>query len=994
MDRNEAFEFEVQKLGERIFELAGEEVPSLFDRRWWSGKVLDWSMRDEAFKVELFRFVDVFPTLRSPEEIARHLREYFARPEQDFPAMFQWGLRAVSPRSMVAKAAAAAARKNIEGMARRFIAGRTPEDAIPVLRDLWENGTGFTLDLLGEAVLSETESSRYLRQYEALIDTLAAEAVRWPERPALETPADGSVPRVNVSVKVSSLYWKLDPMDFEASVAALVERLVPLFRRAQFTDAFLNLDVEQYAYKEITYAAFRRSLEDPDLRPFPHAGIVCQAYLKEALADLESLRDWAERRGTPITVRLVKGAYWDYETVRAAQAGHACPVFTDKAATDESFERCARFLMRNREWLRPALGSHNVRSLAAAIVSGRELEVPPDGFEVQMLHGMAEPLARAVAELGYRVREYVPVGELIPGMGYLVRRLLENTSNEGFLRASFAERADRSSLLAAPRPEPRAETSARPSETRAEDPGPFRNEPLRDFTRSDQREAFARAVAAADRDLGPSAKPIPLLIGGREVRTDETAISVDPARPDRALGNICQGGLEEAERAVEEASQALADWRDAPATERFALLFRTARLLRERRDELAALEVFEVGKTWREADADVCEAIDFLEYYGREMLRLGRPRRTVDVPGERNDMVYQGRGVCAVIAPWNFPLAILCGMTSAALAAGNTVVMKPSRPATLIAWRLIECLREAGLPAGVCNFLPGRGEVVGAALVSNPEVSVIAFTGSMEIGLNLIAEAGRTHPEQSAIKRVIVELGGKNAIIVDSDADLDEAVAGVLQSAFGYAGQKCSACSRAIVLEGAYDDFLRRLTDATRSLRLGPPRDPATQVGPVVDEQQHRSVRRWQEIAAEEGEIVIQGDVPAEGYYVGPTVVTGIRPEHRVAQEEIFGPILAVMRARDLDEALEIANGTRFALTGGLYSRSPLAIERARRELRVGNLYVNRACTGALVERQPFGGFKLSGVGSKAGGPDYLLQFLEPRTLTENIMRRGFAPEA
>ncbi len=1002
LSRNGSLEADIRELGERIFELAGQDVPSVFDSRWWSGKVMDWSMKDEAFKVEMFRFVDVFPTLRSAPEIARHLKEYFCRPEQDFPVAFQLGLKAVSPTSMVAKAASAAIRKNMEAMAKGFIAGRTPEDALTVLRKQWDAGYAFTVDLLGEATLSQREALDYQARYAELLDALAAEAPRWPDHPGLERADYGPIPRVNVSVKVSAMYSQLDPLDFDGGVAMLTERLMPLFTKAHGYGAFLNLDVEQNKYKALTYAAFKRILDQPELRGYEHAGIVCQAYLRDSLADLQDLGRWANRRGAPVTVRLVKGAYWDYETIHAAQEGHACPVYTDKALTDANFEACAAHLIANRRWLRPAIGSHNVRSLATAMALARKAGVPDSGLEVQMLYGMAEPLKSACRQMGYRVREYAPVGDLIPGMAYLVRRLLENTSNEGFLRASFVDKEDVATLLGSPRP--RAGEAADsgpggyhpPALTDAAAPGRFRNEPLRDFVEESARLGMAKAVEALDARIrsGKAAKKtIPLFIGGKELRTDDTKQSVDPADPSRVVGVYHIGGEAEADAAMQAALGAWPAWRATPPKERAAVLFRAAQAMRSRRDELSALQVFEVGKPWREADADVCEAIDFLEYYGREMIRVGRPRRMGDVPGERNDLVYRSRGVGVVIAPWNFPLAIITGMTSAAVVAGNPVIVKPAEPSPVIAWRMVECFREAGLPAGVLNFLPGPGRVVGARLVDHPKTRFIVFTGSNAVGLNMVQAAAVTGPDHPGIKRVICELGGKNAVVVDSDADLDEAVAGVVKAAFGFAGQKCSACSRVIVLDSAYDEFVGRLKEATLSLKLGLPSDTATSVGPVVDHKQLASVRGWRDVACEEGEVLVRREDLEPGYYVGPTVVTGIRPEHRIAQEEVFGPVLAVMRAADLDEALQWANGTRFALTGGLYSRSPATIARVRQEFEVGNLYINRPCTGALVERQPFGGFKMSGVGSKAGGPDYLMQFLEPRTITENTMRRGFAPD-
>jgi RHH-type proline utilization regulon transcriptional repressor/proline dehydrogenase/delta 1-pyrroline-5-carboxylate dehydrogenase len=376
------------------------------------------------------------------------------------------------------------------------------------------------------------------------------------------------------------------------------------------------------------------------------------------------------------------------------------------------------------------------------------------------------------------------------------------------------------------------------------------------------------------------------------------------------------------------------------------------------------------------------------------MLQLAPPRHS-DVPGEENQYFYEPRGVAVVIAPWNFPLAILCGMTSAALVTGNTVIMKPAEQSSLIGAKLMEVFQEAGVPTGVVNYVPGVGEEIGPVLTGHPEVALIAFTGSLSVALQINEQCARTAPGQDRVKRVIAEMGGKNAIIVDQDADLDEAVHGVVHSAFGYQGQKCSACSRAIVLEGIYDAFLARAVEATRSLKIAPAEDPGCFVGPVIDDEARERIRGYIEKGQREARLALAGDPGAlmdEGYYIGPHIFADVPPAAAIAQEEIFGPVLAVLKARDLDHALEIANGTRYALTGGLYSRSPANIARISREFRVGNLYINRKITGALVGRQPFGGFKLSGIGSKAGGPDYLLQMVLPRTITENTLRRGFAP--
>jgi RHH-type proline utilization regulon transcriptional repressor/proline dehydrogenase/delta 1-pyrroline-5-carboxylate dehydrogenase len=415
--------------------------------------------------------------------------------------------------------------------------------------------------------------------------------------------------------------------------------------------------------------------------------------------------------------------------------------------------------------------------------------------------------------------------------------------------------------------------------------------------------------------------------------------------------------------------------------------------MRRRRAELAALEVFEAGKPWVQADADVCEAIDFCEYYGREALRRSHGAPVAQAPGETNVYRYQPRGLVVVISPWNFPLAIPCGMVTAALVCGNAVLFKPAEQTPGIASRLTEILLQAGVPSGALAYLPGIGEEVGAHLVQRPETSAIAFTGSKDVGLSIIEHASVIQPGQRHVKRVIAEMGGKNAIIVDSDADLDVAVPAVIDAAFGYAGQKCSAASRIIGVGAVFDELVDRIVGAARIVPVGAPSDMQTVVGPVIDEDAWKKVRRYQEIAREEGEVVLKReDVPDRGWFVGPTVVVTDSLDGKVATEEIFGPVLACTRADDFDHALALANAPAYALTGGVFSRSPSRIRRAALELRAGNVYVNRSITGAIPGRQPFGGFGLSGVGSKAGGPDYLLQFTDPRVVTENTIRQGFAP--
>jgi RHH-type proline utilization regulon transcriptional repressor/proline dehydrogenase/delta 1-pyrroline-5-carboxylate dehydrogenase len=625
----------------------------------------------------------------------------------------------------------------------------------------------------------------------------------------------------------------------------------------------------------------------------------------------------------------------------------------------------------------------------------KELHVPDSRYEFQVLYGMAEPVRKGILKVVGRIRLYAPYGNMVPGMGYLVRRLLENTANESFLRQSFAEDAQIERLLEDPAVTAVRERAARTNKPRknSTDTGGlpcFANEAMVDFTRTDHRAAFPTAIAAVRSLAG---KSYPLFINGKEVFTKDTCDTVNPNKPSELLGKIAQAGIDETSLAISAARNAFPAWRDTSPRDRANYLLKAAAIGRKRLFELSAWQVLEIGKQWDQAYADVTEAIDFLEYYAREMIRLAEPQRIGNAPGEVNQYFYEPKGVAAIIAPWNFPLAISLGMASAAIVTGNTVVFKPSNITGIIGWNLVEIFREAGLPAGVFNFIPGKGSVIGDFMVDHPDISLIAFTGSVETGLRIIERAAKVHPGQINVKKIISEMGGKNAIIIDDDADLDEAVPHVLYSAFAFQGQKCSACSRVIVLEAVYDKFVERLVKAAQVYQVGPAENPAYSMGAVSDSTAMKNILEYAAIGQQEGKLLYSSPVPTtEGYWVPLTIIGDITPQHRIAQEEIFGPVLAVMRVKDFDQAIEWANSTQFALTGGVFSRSPEHLTKARREFRVGNLYINRNNTGALVDRQPFGGSRMSGVGTKAGGPDYLLHFMDPRVVTENTMRRGFAP--
>ena len=997
--------------GKEFFKSISGEAPSIFNKGFWTGKVMDWAMQNEGFKVQLFRFVDVLPYLNTSEALTRHIREYFSADGADVPPVLKWGAGAAGfGGAFTGMLMGKFIRSNIEGMARTFIIGENTKEAIKGLAKLRKEGFAFTVDLLGEATVSEEEADAYANGYLEVLDAIAKEHAKWApladSTDSTGTTAGGSggpdasqdwghTPKVNVSIKPSALYSQAKPGDVEGSVRGMLSRLVPIYRKIVEMGGFLCIDMEQLKYREMTLELFKRLRTMPEFRDYPHLSIVLQAYLRCTEHDLDDLLAWGRAEKLPFGIRLVKGAYWDYETVMAKQNGWEIPVWTRKPESDICYEKLARRILENHDLVYFACASHNVRTISTVMETARALNVPAHRYEFQVLYGMAEPVRKGLKNVAGRVRLYCPYGELIPGMAYLVRRLLENTANESFLRQSFVDGAELERLLENPQATLERELAAAPPprpapSTQLDGLPPFVNESMLDLTMPANRQGFVNAIAEV---RGKAGGVIPLFIGGKDVTTEDTIASTNPANPAEVIARVCQGGKPEVDAAIEAAEKAFPAWRDTSPADRAMFLHRAADVARRRMFELSAWQVLEVGKQWDQAFHDVGEGIDFLDYYAHEMLRLGTPRRMGRAPGELNHLFYQPKGIAAVIAPWNFPFAIAIGMAAAAIVTGNPVIFKPSSIASRIGYNLTEIFREAGLPEGVFNYVPGRSSIMGDYLVEHPQVSMICFTGSMEVGLRIQEKAARVQPGQMQCKRVIAEMGGKNAIIIDDDADLDEAVLQVLNSSFGFQGQKCSACSRVIVLEPIYDRFVERLVKAAQAIKIGPSEDPANYMGPVADASLQKNILEYIKIAEQEGKVLVKRtDIPAEGCYVPLTIVEGIKPHHRIAQEEIFGPVLAVMRAGSFDEALAIANGTRFALTGGVFSRSPENLAKARRDFRVGNLYLNRGSTGAMVERQPFGGFKMSGVGSKTGGPDYLLQFMDPRCVTENTMRRGFAP--
>ncbi|NJO39487.1 MAG: L-glutamate gamma-semialdehyde dehydrogenase [Cyanobacteria bacterium CRU_2_1] len=967
------------------------------DQMRWDDKLLGWAMGNPGLRVQLFRFIDCLPSLQSKAEIARHLQEYLSDKSVELPSALKGLLGFANPDSLPGQAAATTVSTAVETLARKYIAGENIQQVIKAIEHLRKNKMAFTVDLLGEAVITEVEAQSYLDRYLDMIEQLTAASKRWSTIPQIDEADGQPLPTVQVSVKLTAFYSQFDPLDPQGSQKRVTERIRVLLRRAKEWGSAVHFDMEQYAYKDLTIAILKQLLMEEEFRDRTDIGVTLQAYLHDTEKDLRGWINWAKQRAKPITIRLVKGAYWDQETIKATQKDWAVPVFSHKSSTDANFETLTRILLENHDYLYAAIGSHNVRSQAYAIAIAKELKIPQRRIELQVLYGMADKLAKVLVDQGFRVRVYCPYGELIPGMSYLIRRLLENTANTSFLRQNLEERPIEE-LLTPPIMEDRSESSVLCSQlepttqtstqTANRKPQAFHNVADTDYAVAEKRDRAVLAIRSVRQQLGKTYLP---LVNGEYLDTQGRIDSVNPSNPIEVVGHVGLLSVEQAEQAIQAAKAAFPAWKKTPATERANILRKAADLMEQRRAELAAWMVLETGKPLNQADPEVSEAIDFCRYYADEMERLDQGY-AYDYPGETNRYRYQPRGVSLIISPWNFPLAIPVGMTVASLVTGNCTLLKPAETSSVIAAKIAEILVEAGIPKGVFQFVPGKGSTVGAHMVKHPDVHMITFTGSQEVGCWIYREAAELQPGQKHLKRVVAEMGGKNAIIIDESADLDQAVQGVVYSAFGYSGQKCSACSRAIVLEPIYETFVNRLIEATKSLNVGAADHPSTQVGPVIDANAHRRIRDYIEKGKAEATLALEMPSPEPGYFVGPVIFTDVASTATIAQEEIFGPVLAVITVKTFDEALEIANGTNYALTGGLYSRTPSHIDRAYEAFEVGNLYVNRHITGAIVARQPFGGFKLSGVGSKAGGPDYLLQFLEPRHVSENVQRQGFAP--
>lgn len=962
-------EVRIQSIGRTLLESARREEARLAREHRWEHALLDWCMQNPELRTRIFRFIDVFPQLDSPSSVYHHIKEYFPQDEDRIPAFIRRGLALARPAVLTRPALYHLTAMMFRRVAGMFVAAPGEEEALAVVEDFSRRNVRCSVDILGERTLSEAQAAGYFERYRTLIRALGR----------LKQGRD----KQNISVKLSSLTSAFDPADPETVGRRVRERLRELVRLAKQQEVFLHIDMEEYAVRDLTLKIVRDLLEEKEFAGGLDIGVVLQAYLKDVGQCLDDIFSWALDLKNPLTIRLVRGAYWDYELMNAQEKSWPVPVFLQKSGTDEMFERLTRRILEETPRVRLAVATHNVRSIAHALALAEERQTGKDSLEFQLLYGMGAPLVAALLEAGHSPRVYMPVGEPIRGMAYLVRRLLENVSSQSFVRRGIHEQSVPQDILKAPAVGKEPPALQRPNEF-VECP------PVRLFD-ANERKHFRSALDNVRDQLG---RDLTGVIAGHAVEKKQKGEHVSPIDGKTVIARTSYADAADAEKALTAAAQSFPDWAARPVGERAEFLRRTALWMQANRYDLAALEVMEVGKPWREADADVKEAVDFLNFYAVSAEALMRPQAAISFPHERNEIRARPRGVAAVIAPWNFPIAILTGMSAAALVTGNPVVIKPAGPSVFCGWKVYEAYREAGIPAGVVHFLPGRGELLGPLLVEDPRTALIAFTGSRSAGLDILRRAGESTAKARMVKKVIAELGGKNAAIVDDTADFDQAVPAVLSSAFGYAGQKCSALSRLIVVDRIYESFLKRLIEAAADFPAGNPVEPLTLCGPVINAAARDRIQAAVEEGRTQGVVLFEGRIPEEagGFYVPPVIVADLPADSRLLREEIFGPVLAVIRARDFKDALQKANDSDCALTAGVFSRTPSHIELARREFEAGNLYINRPITGAVVGRHPFGGYKMSGTCTKAGGESYLREFFIERTISENAARHGFAP--
>lgn len=938
----------------------------LFELSWWNQSLLLLSSKNPRLQKQLFKFVDLYPSLNNRDLVNKYLLEYMKEEDLVFADLLNL-FRYLPFGSLLLDRLT---KLGIKSIAQNFIIPNTEYDLSKKIEEFKNGGLDFTLDVLGELALSFSESEKYLQTYLSLIK---------------------SRPGIAISIKLSSLCPRLNARSYEENKKKLKAPLSEIFRAALKNNAEITIDSEHYETKNLFFDVVKELLSEPEFKNWAGAGVVIQAYLKESLRDLISFIEFAQKRKTPLKIRLVKGAYWDYERAVAIQNNWSIPVFETKVETDKNYEELLEILFKNSAYVFPAVASHNIRSLALAICLSEKYKLKKHNFEFQFLYGMLDHMKTYLAEQGYKVRVYLPSGDLIEGMAYLVRRLLENTANDSFLFQSIKD-TDLDKLIEKPSPIYKRSVFA-PVDS-------FTNTPLLDYSKLKNRFEMQFALEQLMKRLDERPLEAYSIIAAKNISSTKIQRSFNPSKTSQTVALVHVADLTQVDIAVNNARDAFKYWSRVPLAKRIDILKTYARHLEKKRTDYAALLVLEVAKNWDEANAELAEAIDFIYYYTAQAERLFTENALRSLPGEANRNVYRALGVSAVISPWNFPLAILLGMTVAALVTGNTVVVKPSEEAPLIAYRVISDLnkiihdsfsfKDLKCADSVVQLLLGSGTEIGAELVKHPLVNLISFTGSKDVGMQILQ---LIHQNKDSKKKLIAEMGGKNAILVDETADLDQVIPAVLRSAFSYSGQKCSACSRLIIVSSIYEKVRDRLVEAAKTLKFGAAYLADTDITALISNRAFVKFENYLNIAKREADVLeIKGEITKmeKDSWISPLIIVeNVSPKSKLATEEIFAPILCLFAVDDFKSGLELANDSIYGLTAAIFSRSPEYIKYAKENFEVGNLYINQACTGAIVSRQAFGGTKLSSIGYKAGGPNYLLQFLEEKTITENTMRHG-----
>lgn len=974
-------EEESKKISQKLVEFINEYSPTLFER--FSDKSLALTVKYGILRIHLLRFLAMLPSLdhdKKGREVKRLFLESFRRLIFDsekakreskkgearaLPALLLLGVRMVHglARALPAPLFAWQVRFMVRLMAKRFIAGESIEQGLSTLGQLRKTQRDATLDQLGELVVSEAEADFYMEEVLKL--------VRGQGKIIPKGEKNGAgIWRAHVSIKVSALTGQFRPQAPEYTYAKVAPRLKKILLAAQEENVFINIDAEHYHYRDLVLGLFRRVLlETPELKNYQQTGIVIQAYLRDAHLHLMEIVELAKMRGLTMPVRLVKGAYYDAETVEARAHDFNAPQFLNKEETDLNFRALIYKILEAHPHLQLCLGSHNFSDHAFAEVL-REKEFPGHPLvEHQCLHMTYEALSTGMARMGMVVRNYVPIGSLLMGMAYLVRRILENSSQVGVLTQMHSHKKVRNLIS------PREVHFHKIREGKLERDysavflsSKFKNvSPLRLYLNQEREIFFNNLNLFTAHSLGKTYGE------GSAYKGLEKEV-YSSSDPQLLVGKIRLAAFEDVEPLLARMQEGKSAWQNSTPLERASIVLKAAELMRLRRDHLSSLIIYEAGKNMAEALGDVDEAIDFMNFYAREELKL-----------KEKESDLRPRGLCAVISPWNFPLAIPCGMVVAPLVSGNTVILKSAEQTPLIAQVLIDLLHEAGVPHSALAHLPGKGSVVGSRLVEDPGVRAFVFTGSKAVGTQIYREAMRRLP-QGEVNRVITEMGGKNAIVISANAELDESLSGTLFSAFSHAGQKCSAASRVLIHHSIKDKFIERLRQAARDLEVGRADDWGVFMNPVVSAKEKERLRAAILSAREEcerygGRVVLDRsheDLP--GHCVGPAIfelpyARALHPDS-FAQKELFGPVIHVVGFETLPEAVQLFNSTEYALTGGVFSQSQDDLDYFLKNLKSGNLYVNRGITGARVAIEPFGGFKMSGTGPKAGGRDYLRSFV------------------